>query len=72
MNDEHCENKPIDLEPEKSGFWNRALLFIKGNGNPWKRGNRHHVNQSKAAWKIRAHKRARWEMAKLSRRANRR
>lgn len=40
--------------------------------DPWKRRAKNRTSMKSAPDKIRAHKRARWEMAKLSRRANRR
>ena len=53
------------------GMYSRMVLANTRDRDHWKRGNRHHVSMSKAAWKIRAYKRSRWEMAKLSRRSNR-
>jgi len=46
------------------------LLSLRDQ-QPWKRRNKNRTSMSAAPGKIRAHKRARWEMAKLSRRANR-
>jgi hypothetical protein len=52
--------------------WSRLIERLRlKERNPWKRGNRNRTGMKAAPNRIRAHKRARWEMSKLSRRANR-